>query len=101
MSDCWPEQEAIEKWFDEYVRGKYKVFHSNQNLMELKEAVTKPRIEVQNKLEKIGREKDKLIKELIEASKPFISGDIVDETSGTILLMEALEEAINAAEAGE
>lgn len=38
------------------------------------------------------------IKELIDAAKPFLSGDIVVETSGTIPLMERLEEAIERAE---
>ena len=38
-----------------------------------------------------------IIRELIEAVEPFNSGDIVDETSGTIPLMERLEKAIEAA----
>ncbi len=38
------------------------------------------------------------IKELIEAAKPFLSGDVVDETSGTIPLMDRLENAIDAVE---
>ena len=57
MSDCWPEQEAIEKWFDEYVRGKYGIHHSNQNLMELKEAVTKPRLDLREQLEQATEDK--------------------------------------------
>ena len=39
-----------------------------------------------------------IIKELIEAAKPFLSGDVVDETSGTILLIERLEQAIETGE---
>ncbi len=37
----------------------------------------------------------KAILELIEASRPFTGGDVVDETSGTIPLMDRLEEAIS------
>jgi len=40
---------------------------------------------------------NKIIQELIEASEPFLSSDIVDETSGTIPLVERLREAIEAA----
>ena len=36
----------------------------------------------------------KILKELIETSEPFTSGDIVDETNGTIPLMERLELAL-------
>jgi hypothetical protein len=36
---------------------------------------------------------------LIEAAKPFTSGDVIDETTGTIPLLEALQAAIDAAEA--
>jgi hypothetical protein len=39
------------------------------------------------------------IRKLIEAAKPFTSGETVTETSGTIPLMEELEDAIEAAEA--
>ena len=35
---------------------------------------------------------------LIEAAKPFTNSDIVDETSGTIPLMEMLRRAIESAE---
>ena len=38
------------------------------------------------------------IKRLIEAAKPFTSGDVVDELSSTIPLMDELEEAIAEAE---
>ena len=38
------------------------------------------------------------IKRLIEAAKPFTNGNIVDETSKTIPLMEELEKAIEAAQ---
>jgi hypothetical protein len=38
------------------------------------------------------------LRQLIEAAKPFTSGDVVTETSGTIPLMEALERAIHEAE---
>ena len=41
----------------------------------------------------------KLIRGLILAAKPFLSGDVVDETSGTIPLMETLEDAIESMEA--
>ena len=37
---------------------------------------------------------EKIIKRLVKAAKPFTSGDVVDETDGTIPLMEELEEAI-------
>lgn len=43
-------------------------------------------------------EKTQTLKDLIAAAKPFISGEVVDETSGTIPLMEALRKAIEAAE---
>ena len=51
-------------------------------------------------LEEIGLLKDsKLILEnLVNASRPFTSGDIVDETSGTIPLMKRLKSAIERAE---
>ena len=35
-----------------------------------------------------------VIRELVDAATPFLSGNIVDETNGTILLMERLDEAI-------
>jgi len=38
-----------------------------------------------------------VLEELIEAAEPFASGDIVDETSGTIPLMNRLERAIDRA----
>jgi hypothetical protein len=34
------------------------------------------------------------IRRLVEAAKPFLSPDVVTETSGTIPLMERLEEVI-------
>jgi|WetSurMetagenome_2_1015567.scaffolds.fasta_scaffold913273_2 hypothetical protein len=37
---------------------------------------------------------DELIKELIDASVCFVSGDVVDETDGTLPLMEKLKETI-------
>jgi len=39
-----------------------------------------------------------IMRELINASQPFISGDIVTETSGTIPLMDKLEDTIEKAE---
>jgi hypothetical protein len=39
-----------------------------------------------------------IIRELIEAARPFIDGAVVTETSGTIPLMDRLEAAIEAAE---
>ncbi len=42
---------------------------------------------------------EELLRELIEAARPFTSGDTVTETSGTIPLMEALEDVIEKAEA--
>jgi len=39
-------------------------------------------------------------KDVAEAAKPFLSGDVVDETCGTIPLMEALEKALNQLEGG-
>lgn len=38
------------------------------------------------------------LKELIDAARPFTSGDIVDELCATVPLMERLESAIKAAE---
>ena len=35
-----------------------------------------------------------LVNNLIEAAKPFLSGDVVDELTATIPLMENLEKAI-------
>ena len=44
-------------------------------------------------------EKEKqLIRQLIEAARPFTDDKVVDETDGTIPLMEALEDAIVEAE---
>jgi hypothetical protein len=43
-------------------------------------------------------EQKRILAALIAAAKPFTSGDVVDETSGTIPLMEALQKAIDAAE---
>lgn len=40
----------------------------------------------------------KILRELIEAARPFTSGDTVDETSGTIPKMDRLEQAIDDAE---
>lgn len=40
---------------------------------------------------------EKVLRALIEAAEPFTSGDIVDETGGTLPLMRALEEAIEQA----
>jgi 2-methylisocitrate lyase-like PEP mutase family enzyme len=36
---------------------------------------------------------------LIEAARPFTSPEVVDETTGTVPLMDALDEAIRRAEA--
>lgn len=41
---------------------------------------------------------EKILLELIKASEPFLSGDIVDETSGTIPLMQHLQVVIERAE---
>lgn len=40
----------------------------------------------------------KVLRELIKAARPFTDGDIVDETSGTVDLMDRLESAIRDAE---
>lgn len=40
----------------------------------------------------------KALEKLATASRPFLSGDVVDETSGTIPLMRELEQAIEEAE---
>ena len=40
---------------------------------------------------------NEIIEELIAAAEPFLSPDVVDETSGTIPLMERLRLAIEAA----
>jgi len=88
MSDCWPEQEAIEKWFDEYVREKYGIHHSNQNLMELKKAVTKPRLDLQEQLEQKDKE--------IELSEQFIEG-LSGAASRLKTRNEKLEQAIQKA----
>lgn len=39
-----------------------------------------------------------IVKELIEASRPFTDGNVVDETSGTVPKMCRLDDAIEAAE---
>jgi hypothetical protein len=44
------------------------------------------------------KEEAQKIAELIEAAKPFLSADVVDETSGTIPLTQKLAAAIDAAE---
>ena len=45
------------------------------------------------------KEQDKkILRDLIEAARPFTSGDVVDETCGTMPLMEALENAIEQAQ---
>lgn len=41
---------------------------------------------------------ERIIKELIEAARPFIDCGIVDELTGTIPLMDRLEKAIESAE---
>ncbi len=46
----------------------------------------------------MNKEFEAILIELIDAAKPFTSGDIVDETTGTIPLMERLERAIDEAE---
>jgi hypothetical protein len=42
MSDSWPEQDAIDSWFK-----AHDLVFRNEQLLVLKEEVTKPRIEVQ------------------------------------------------------
>lgn len=44
------------------------------------------------------KEQIECVRKLIAAAKPFLSGDVVDETSGTIPLLEQLEDAISDAE---
>ena len=39
-----------------------------------------------------------VLRELIRAAKPFLDDTVVDETAGTIPLLEALEKAIEKAE---
>lgn len=39
-----------------------------------------------------------ILENLVDASRPFTSGDAVDETSGTVLLMKRLKSAIEKAE---
>ena len=41
----------------------------------------------------------KVIEELIKAAEPFLDGDVVDETSGTVELMTVLKDKIDAAKA--
>ena len=43
------------------------------------------------------KEELNILQNLIEKATPFLDGGIVDETSGTITLMDALEDAINKA----
>jgi hypothetical protein len=47
---------------------------------------------------KLLKECKEILVELIDAARPFTSGDIVDETDGTIPIMERLEVAIERAE---
>ena len=44
--------------------------------------------------DKYVAELESALSDLIDASKPFTSGDVVDETCGTIPLMERLENSI-------
>jgi hypothetical protein len=48
--------------------------------------------------ENMNEAERKAVLELIEAAKPFLDGNIVDETCGTIPLMNRLEAAIDAIE---
>lgn len=59
MSDdsSWPEQNAIDAWLKKYADNIY--FPHNQR-MELKEAVTKPRLAVQEKLAAANAKVEKL-----------------------------------------
>lgn len=41
--------------------------------------------------------KELIVLELIQAAEPFTSGDTVDETSGTVPLMDRLEKALKKA----
>lgn len=51
--------------------------------------------EVKNKIKEIEENQpDTIIQELIDAAEPFTSGDVVDEISSTIPLMERLKKAM-------
>ena len=39
-----------------------------------------------------------VVEDLIESARPFLDGNVVDETTGTLPLMEKLEQAINKTE---
>jgi hypothetical protein len=47
----------------------------------------------------VNEEIRRVLLELIDAASPFTSGDVVDQTGGTIPLMDRLEDAIDEARA--
>ncbi len=49
-------------------------------------------------VDQVTPEQKEIVAALIAAAKPFLSGDVVDETAGTIPLMQTLQDAITAAE---
>lgn len=91
MSDnggsTWPEQDAIDVWIK-----KHNIVIVHQHTLELKKEVTKPRIEVQDKLvtahKEIAELKNDFVRDIGEAA------EIVIEHKATITeLREALLEA--------
>ncbi len=71
----WAEQEAIDKWFIEHGLDTFP--HSA--MMELKKAVTAPRIEVQGRIADLERKLD----EAREVIKPFADAEECCCPSGT------------------
>jgi len=70
VSDGWPEQDAIDAWFDKY--GRRAPF---SEVMELKNEATKPRIEVQKQLEISKRDYEVIYKLQQAGEKEIIKAE--------------------------
>ena len=71
----WPEQEAVDTW----AKG-YGINASAEELYELKEAVSKPRLEVQDRLRQAEAEVERLkaenaeLRAVVDAAREFFEG---------------------------
>ena len=63
MTDIWPEQNAIDSWFKEH-----GLVFRNEQLLVLKNEVTKARVEAQDRLEQANKDKKELATALKEAT---------------------------------
>ena len=97
MSDncgsTWPEQDAVDKWFDKYGR-----LVTPKEIMELKKAVTKPRIEVQDKLTQSQSDPEQAnerIKEFICIERN-LNIELETANNSIKVLAEALDELVKA-----